>query len=473
MALVTPAPLRPATEIGPVHFIAIGGAGMSGIAQAYADLGIEVSGSDREDSAALRKLAAAGVRTHVGHDAAQLGDARTVVVSSAIKPGNVELDEARRRGLRVWHRSAALGALMLGRRGIAVTGTHGKTTTTGMVATMLLGVDADPGYVIGSPLATSGESAALGGGPAFVVEADESDGSFLQYPAEIVVITNIEADHLDNWGTPERYAEGFVELGSADGVRVVVSSADEPAAREVAARLRAAGKRVLTYGEAADADLRLASVELTPSTTAATLHDGTDAGRIELAVPGRFNLHNAAAAYAVGRELGLDGGRLRAALGAFAGTQRRFEFKGAAAGVRVYDDYAHHPTEVTAILRAARPRVVEGGRLVACFQPHLFSRTRDFLDAFAEALTLADVIVLSGIYPAREDAVDFPGITSGVLAERVRARGSEVTVVDEVADAAAAVAGLARPGDLVLTIGAGTVTTVGPALLAALEGERA
>ena len=472
MALVTPVALLPAGEVGPVHFVAIGGAGMSGIAQAYADLGVEVSGSDRDDSAALRKLAAAGVRTHVGHDAAQLGDARTVVVSSAIKPGNVELDEARRRGLRVWHRSAALGALMLGRRGVAITGTHGKTTTTGMVATMLIGAGADPGYVIGSPLAASGESAALGSGPAFVVEADESDGSFLQYPAEIVVITNIEADHLDNWGTPERYVEGFVELGSADGVRVVVSSADEPASREVASRLRAAGKRVVSYGEAADADLRLDGLELTPLTTAATLHDAGDAGRIELAVPGRFNLHNAAAAYAVGRELGFDGRVLRAALRSFAGTQRRFEFKGEAAGVRVYDDYAHHPTEVAAILRAARPRVVEGGRLVACFQPHLFSRTRDFMDAFAEALTLADAVVLCGVYPAREDASDFPGVTSGVLAERVRARGHDVTVVDDLADAAAAVAGIARPGDLVLTIGAGSVTTVGPALLGLLGGER-
>ena len=203
MALVQPVELAPAAEVGPVHFIAIGGAGMSGIAQAYADLGVAVSGSDRDDSAVLRKLAAAGVRTHVGHAADQLGDARTVVVSSAIKPGNVELDEAHRRGLRVWHRSAALGALMLGRRGVAITGTHGKTTTTGMVATMLGRVGADPGYVIGSPLAATGESAALGTGEAFVVEADESDGSFLQYPAGIVVITNIEVDHLDNWGTAE------------------------------------------------------------------------------------------------------------------------------------------------------------------------------------------------------------------------------------------------------------------------------
>ncbi|MFT3877278.1 MAG: UDP-N-acetylmuramate--L-alanine ligase [Propioniciclava sp.] len=470
MPLVEPVALEPAGQVGPVHFIAIGGAGMSGIAQAYADLGVEVSGSDRDDSAALRKLAASGVRAHVGHDAAQLGDARTVVVSSAIKPGNAELDEAHRRGLRVWHRSAALGALMLGRRGVAITGTHGKTTTTGMVATMLLGAGTDPGYVIGSPLAASGESAALGSGPAFVVEADESDGSFLQYPAEIVVITNIEADHLDNWGTPERYLEGFVTLGSAERVRTVIASADEPASREVASRLRAAGKRVVTVGEADDADLRLDGIELTPRVTAATLRDGEATVRLDLAVPGRFNLHNAAAAYAVGRELGLDGAVLAAALGGFAGTYRRFEFKGEARGVRVYDDYAHHPTEVSAILRAARPRVAEGGRLVACFQPHLFSRTRDFLDAFADALTLADEVVLCAIYPARETAEDFPGVTADVLAARVRARGHAVTLAGSPADAAVTLAGLTAPGDLVLTIGAGDVTTAGPALLGTLEG---
>ena len=472
MGLVEPVPLAPAAEVGPVHFIAIGGAGMSGIARAYTDLGVTVSGSDRDDSPTLRHLAAAGIRTHVGHAAEQLGDARTVVVSSAIKPGNVELAEAHRRGLRVWHRSAALGALMLGRRGIAITGTHGKTTTTGMVATMLTAVGADPGYVIGSPLAATGESAALGTGEAFVVEADESDGSFLQYPARIVVITNIEVDHLDNWGTPEAYVDGFVRLGAGEAVEVVVMTADEDSSRRVADVLRGRGKRVVTYGEAEDADIRLTDLELTPDTTAATLDAEGDTGRLALLVPGRFNLHNAAAAYAVGRALGFCGAELRAALGTFAGTQRRFEAKGEVGGVRVYDDYAHHPTEVAAVLRAARPRVVEGGRLVACFQPHLFSRTRDFLDAFAASLTLADVVVLVGIYPAREVAEDFPGVTSSLLAERVRSLGQEVTVVEQLPDVAPALAGLVRPGDLVLTIGAGSVTGVG-AELVTLLGERA
>ncbi len=469
MPLVQPVELVPAASVGPVHFVAIGGAGMSGIAAAYADLGVAVSGSDQADSAALRALAARGVRTYVGHDAAHLGDAATVVVSSAVKATNVEVAEARRRGLRVWHRSAALGALMLGRTGVAVTGTHGKTTTTGMVASMLLAAGEDPGYVIGSPLSGSGRSSALGGGPAFVVEADESDGSFRQYPARIVVVTNIEADHLDNWGTPQAYVEGFVGMATAPLVEVVIMSADDPASVDVARRVRAAGPRVVTFGEGPDADVRLTGVSFTPEGGRATLTADGVAGPLALAVPGRFNLHNAAAAFAVGRELGLDADALRAALGGFGGTRRRFDHVGTVGGVAVFDDYAHHPTEVAAILTAARERLASPGRLVACFQPHLFSRTRDFAPEFADALTLADVVVVCGIYPAREDAADFPGVTGGMLAALVAERGHEVTFVERRADAAGALAGLVRPGDLVLTIGAGDVTEVGPALVAALE----
>ena len=460
VALVTPG------ELGGVHFVAVGGAGMSGIAAAYAALGVPVSGSDRADSPTLRQVAAEGVTTYVGHDAAQLGEARTVVVSSAIREDNVELAEARRRGLRVWHRSAALGALMLGRTGVAVTGTHGKTTTTGMVATMLVGVGADPGYVIGSPLTATGRSSALGTGPAFVVEADESDGSFLQYPAPIAVITNVEADHLDNWGTAERYHEGFVTFGTAPGVEVVIACADDPGARAVADRIRAGGVRVVTYGQAPDADVRLERAGV----DAAGAHAVLAGGLLRLRVPGLFNLLNAAAAFAVGLELGLgdDPDALRAALGAFAGTHRRFEFKGEAGGVRVFDDYAHHPTELDATLAAARP-LVGAGRLVACFQPHLFSRTAEFADAFGAALSAADEVVVCGVYPAREDAADFPGVTGALVADAVRAHGRSVRYVEDVADAAAVVAGTVRPGDLVLTLGAGDVTEVGPRIVALLE----
>lgn len=464
MPLLTPVPVEPADAVGPVHFIAAGGSGMSGIAAAYAALGVRVSGSDQADSENLRRLADLGVRTYVGHDPAQLGEAETVVVSSAIREGNVELAEARRRGLRVWHRSAALAGLMVGRRGVAITGTHGKTTTTGMTATLLVEAGADPSYVIGSPLSTTGESSHLGLGDAFVIEADESDGSFLQYPAEIVVVTNVEADHLDNWGTPERYAEGFFELATMPHVRLTITCADDPGSRALAERLRAVGRRVVTCGESGDADVRISEVVEGPDRTVAVLTADGDSGRFELTVPGRFNLANAAAAYAVGRELGLPGPVLRAAASAFHGTYRRFQPIGVAGGVRVFDDYAHHPTELRATLVAARGRVGDG-RLVACFQPHLFSRTLEFAGELGHALTLADVIVCCGVYPAREDQADFPGVSGSLVADAVRSLGRQATYVEDVHDAARVLARLVRPGDVVLTLGAGDVTTVGPELV--------
>ncbi len=467
MPLIEPVPLTPAREVAPIHFIGVGGAGMSAIAEAYAALGVRVSGSDQSDSETLRQVAAAGVSTFVGHDPAHLADAATVVVSTAVRETNPELAEARRRGLRVWHRSAALGALMLGHAGVSVTGTHGKTTTSGLTATLLAAAGADPSYVIGSPLAASGRSSHLGGGRAFVIEADESDGSFLQYPSTIVVVTNVEADHLDNWGSPERYHEGFARLVRGPEVEAVITCADDPGACVVADRARAAGKRVVTYGEAPDADVRLTGILLTADHSTATLVAPGDSGPLQLVVPGRYNLLNAAAAYAVGRELGMSGPALRAAAPAFLGTHRRFQLVGTAGGVRVFDDYAHHPTELRATLTAARPRVGEG-RLVACFQPHLYSRTVEFAADFGAALTLADEIVVLGIYGSREDPV--PGVTGELVADAVRGLDRGATYVEAVADAAGVLAHLVRPGDLVLTLGAGDITTVGPALVAALGG---
>jgi len=468
--LVTPVPLLPATEVGAVHFIAIGGAGMSAIAAMYADLGVTVSGSDQSDSAALRDLRARGIEAHVGHDADHLGDAGTVVVSSAVRESNVELAEARRRGLRVWHRSAALGALMLGRTGVAVTGTHGKTTTSAMIAVLLAESGADPSYVIGSPLTSSGRSSHVGAGGTFVIEADESDGSFLQYPATIVVVTNIEADHLDNWGTAEAYAAGFRRLALQPDVETVVLDADDPGTRGLAADLRNAGKRLVLVGESADADVRLSDLGFSGSTAHAQLRADGDAGPLELAVPGRYNLHNAAVAYAVGRALGVDGATLRAAAAAFNGTHRRFQQVGVAGGVTIVDDYAHHPTEVVATLTAARA-YADTHRVVACFQPHLFTRTRDFAADFGRALALADEVVVLGIYPAREDPI--PGVTGELVADAVRGLVGDrrVHYVEAVSAAARLLADLVRPGDLVITLGAGDVTTVGPALAARLAGE--
>jgi UDP-N-acetylmuramate--alanine ligase len=469
--LVEPVPLLPATQVGGVHFIAIGGTGMSAIAALYAEFGVKVSGSDQADSAALRQLRSQGVTAQVGHDAAHLGDAETVVVSSAVRESNVELAEARRRGLRIWHRSAALGALMLGRSGVAVTGTHGKTTTSAMIAVLLAECGADPSYVIGSPLTSSGRGSRIGGGDAFVIEADESDGSFLQYPAGVVVVTNIEADHLDNWGTPQAYADGFLRLALQPGVHTVVLDADDPGTQSLAAALAGSDKQVVRVGEAADADIRISDLGFAGATAHAVLQADGDVGPLELSVPGRHNLHNAAIAYAVGRALGVDGARLRAAAAAFNGTHRRFQRVAEVDGITIVDDYAHHPTEVVATLTAAR--VYAGDqRVVACFQPHLFTRTRDFAAEFAQALALADQVVVLGIYPAREDPI--PGVTGELVADALweSIGASRVHYVEPVAGAAEALAGLVVPGDLVVTLGAGDVTGVGPALADRLRERR-
>jgi len=328
---------------------------------------------------------------------------------------------------------------------------------------MLTVAGADPSYVIGSPLASSGSSWRMGSGKAFLVEADESDGSFLQYPSEVVAITNIEADHLDNWGTAANYFEGFVRLARLQGVRTVVLSADDRGTRALRPRVEDDGRRVISFGEADDADVRLAELSVDSPEASALLTAAGDSGRLRLSVPGRYNLHNAAAAYAVGRALGLDGRALREAAAAFRGTHRRFSFVGELDGARIYDDYAHHPTEVRALLAAARP-LAGDGRLVVCFQPHLFTRTRDYADEFGAALAVADEVLVLDVYPAREDAI--PGVTGELVARAARARGAaSIHYVEDKADAPRVLAGLIRPGDLVLTVGAGDVTGIGPAVL--------
>ena len=470
MALRDPVALVPAAEAGAVHFIAIGGAGMSGVARLYHQLGATVTGSDQSDSPALAELSRLGITTWVGHDGAHVAGADTVVVSSAIRPDNPELAAAREAGLRVWHRSTALAALMLGSQGVAVAGTHGKTTTTALCAVMLTEAGADPSYVIGAPLASSGTSAHLGTGGVFVVEADESDGTFLQYPAQIVVVTNVEADHLDNWGTPDDYFAGFERFASAPGVRAAVINADDPGAAELTDRLAGGGVRVLRYGEHERSEVRLTDVSLEGITAGATVSFEGRSDRLSLQIPGRHNLANAAAAYAVGRLLGLDPARLLAGAHAFTGTLRRFQAKGERGGVRVFDDYAHHPTEIRATLTAAR-KVVAEGRLVACFQPHLYSRTRDFADEFGSALALADLVVLTDIYPAREDPI--PGVTGELLLGTARDHGAEVVYVADKSDLPTAIADLVRPGDVVLTIGAGDITLVGPMVLSEIAASRA
>lgn len=469
--LRTPVQVPPADQLGTVHFIAIGGAGMSGIARLFHELGVRVTGSDQIDSSTLRQLAAAGITTYVGHAAEQIGDAETVVVSSAIRDTNPELVAARERGLRVLHRSAALAALMHGRVGISIAGTHGKTTTTGMTAVMLTAAGADPSYVIGSPLAASGTSAHLGQGTAFVVEADESDGSFLQYPTSIAVVTNVEADHLDNWTTPEAYLRGFERFASQSGVEALVAGIDDPGALELANRLRASGLKVVTYGTTAQADVRLSDLDFEGTHASCTLSFEAETVQLQLQVPGKYNLENAAAAYAVGRILDLDHEALLRGAASFTGTLRRFQLVGTPDGIQVYDDYAHHPTELTAALTAARRAVPEGGRLIACFQPHLFSRTMEFAEEFGQALALADEAFVTDIYAAREDPV--PGVTGELIARTGRQHGASVTYVHDKLNLPTAIAAIARRGDLVMTLGAGDVTLVGPLLVAELGGQGA
>lgn len=477
MSLLEPVEIVPADQVGGVHFIAIGGSGMSGIAKLYHDLGVPTSGSDQTDSSYLRKLAKLGIPTHVGHEARQLGDAQTVVISSAIRETNPELAEARRRGLRVWHRSAALAALMMGRRGVAIAGTHGKTTTTAMTAVMLEAAGADPSYVIGGPLSTTGLSSHLGVGDAFVIEADESDGSFLQYPTEIAIITNVEADHLVNWGTPEAYAKGFYRFATQPCVKAVVINVDDPGSRELAERLRTEGTHIISYGEAPDADVRFVDARIIDGRNVATLRFGDESGELSLQVPGNHNLANASAAYAAGRLLGLGHQQALDALAQFEGTLRRFQLITHAAGVRVYDDYAHHPTEIKAALSAARRATQAGndetgldGRLIAVFQPHLYSRTLDFCAEFGEVLTAADVAVVTDINGAREDPV--PGATGQMVVDAALAAGApEVHYVAEKYDLPEWLTDFARPGDLIITLGCGDITLVCPILADLLQAK--
>lgn len=467
MTLREPVHLEDPRTIGPVHFIAIGGAGMSGVARAYAELGAEVLGSDQVNSTRLESLSAMGVRTWVGHDPSHVHGARTVVVSSAIHDDNPELLEARRLGLRIWHRSAALAALMLDHQGVSVAGTHGKTTTSAIIASILTDAGMDPSYVIGSPLATSGRSAHLGRGDAFVVEADESDGSFLQYPSQIVIVTNVEADHLDNWGTPQRYFDGFVTMATRPQVRYVIVCVDDPGAAELARRLEETGTvQVVTYGESEDAEVRLTDVVLDGTTSCATISHGRTTSRLELNVPGQYNLSNAAAAYCAVSLLGVPEADVLAGTRNFTGTLRRFQLLGRRGGVSVFDDYAHHPTEIRATLGAAR-RVAEQGRVVACFQPHLFTRTRDFADGFGAALTLADEVFVTDVYPAREEPI--AGVSGRLVHDAVLSHGGSSCYVADKAMLPEVLTGRVRPGDLVITLGAGDISLIGTLLLPLLQ----
>lgn len=452
-------------ELGRVHLVGVGGAGMSAVALLLAARGVPVSGSDARDSAVLAALRAAGVVVHVGHDAAHVGRADTLVVSSAIREANPELAAARERALRVLHRSVALASLMRDRRTVAVAGAHGKTTTSAMVAAVLTAAGLDPSYAIGAAI-EGPVGARSGTGDVFVAEADESDGSFLAYRPEVAVVTNVEPDHLDHYGTLAAFEAAFLAFAG----RIVpgghlVACADDAGSRRLAAHAAADGVAVITYGTAPDAVVRLGPWAPSGEGGSAELLDTRDgtAVRIELQVPGAHNALDAAAALTAARLLGVPTDVAAAALAGFRGTGRRFEDRGERHGVRVVDDYAHHPTEVAALLAAARG-VAAGGRVLVLFQPHLYSRTRTFAGEFAAALGAADLVVVTDVYAAREDPD--PAVT-GALVTDLMPPGRGRFVADR-REAAAVVGAAARPGDLVLTVGAGDVTELAPLVLAAV-----
>ncbi|MEU8792284.1 UDP-N-acetylmuramate--L-alanine ligase [Streptomyces sp. NPDC048643] len=449
------------------HFIGIGGAGMSGIAKILAQRGARVAGSDAKDSATAEALRALGATVHIGHAADHLAaDASCVVVSSAIRADNPELARAAELDIPVVHRSDALARLMDGLRPIAVAGTHGKTTTTSMLAVSLSSLGLSPSYAIGGDLGAPGSNALHGDGEIFVAEADESDRSFHKYAPEVAIVLNVELDHHANYASMDEIYESFetfVDRVTEGGTLVI--SADHEGARELTRRVRAGDVNVVTYGDAADADLRVLSVVPRGLTSEVTvLLDGAEL-TFAVSVPGKHYAHNAVAALAAGVALGIPATELAPALASYTGVKRRLQLKGEAAGVQVIDSYAHHPTEMTADLEAMRAGT--SGRILVVFQPHLFSRTQELGKEMGESLALADASVVLDIYPAREDPI--PGVTSELILQAARAAGADVTPVHDKADVPSVVAGMAKPGDLVLTMGAGDVTDLGPEILARLS----
>lgn len=451
------------------HFIGIGGAGMSGIAKILAQRGAKVAGSDARESATAEALRTLGATVHIGHDAAHLAsDATCVVVSSAIRADNPELARATELGIPVVHRSDALASLMEGLRPIAVAGTHGKTTTTSMLAVTLSTLGLDPSYAIGGDLDAPGSNALHGDGDIFVAEADESDRSFHKYAPEVAIVLNVELDHHANYASMDEIYESFETFaGKIVPGGTLVIAADQEGAAELTKRVRDLGElKVVTYGESEGADLRIHKVTPRGLTSEVTVVLNGKFLTFTVSVPGRHYAHNAVAALAAGIALGIPAHNLASAIGSYTGVKRRLQLKGEAAGVQVIDSYAHHPTEMTADLEAMRSAAGDS-RILVLFQPHLFSRTQELGKEMGQALALADASVVLDIYPAREDPI--PGITSALIIDAAAEAGADVRPVHDKAEAAAVVAGMTRPGDLVLTMGAGDVTDLGPQILAELS----
>lgn len=458
--LTVPLPER----LSRVHFVGIGGSGMSGIARMYLSRGVGVSGSDRtaNDNTALLEQEGADIR--IGHDAENVGEVDAVVVTSALWPDNPELLEAKRREIPVLHRSQALAWLIGSERLVSVAGAHGKTTSTGMIVSALRSLGSDPSFVNGGVIAGLDVSSAPGEDPLFVVEADESDGSFLLYNTAVSLITNVEPDHLDHYGSVDRVVDAFVEFAERSSESVVIS-ADDAGARTVRDRLR--HPSIVTFGESETADVRVRDIDTRQGLSFTISFAGEDYPTA-LSVVGRHNAVNAGGAFAVLVGLGFAPDRVAGALGAYGGAKRRFELHGVRDGVSVYDDYAHHPTEVAAALDAART-VVGTGRIIAVHQPHLYSRTQLLAGDFAQTLEEhADHTIVLDVCGAREDPI--PGVTGELVSERF-SDSATVDYVPEWSAAAIRAASEAKEGDFIITLGCGDVYLLVPQILQALESE--
>lgn len=438
---------------------------MSGIAEVLLAHGFEISGSDLRESDTTRRLAKLGARVAIGHREENLGEADVVVYSSAVPGDNPELVEARARTVPVIRRAEMLAELMRLKEGIAIAGSHGKTTTTSLVATILHGAHLDPTVVIGGKLNTLGSGAARGLGDLLVAEADESDGSFLQLSPVIAVITNIDPEHLDHYGDIESLKETFVRFANrVPFYGLVVACLDHPHVQNI---LPAIEKRTVTYGMTAQADYRAREPRMSGLTSGFELvRRGESLGGFEVRMPGIHNVYNALAAIAVADELRVDLEIADKALRSFGGVQRRFTVLGERNGVTVVDDYGHHPAEVQATLEAAQRAY--GRRLVVAFQPHRYTRTRHLFQELTRAFNRADILLVTDVYPAGEKPI--PGATSEKLVHSIRTHGHrDVTYVPDRAELVAALLERARPGDVVITLGAGNITEIGPRLLEALD----
>jgi len=445
-------------KVRKIHMVGIGGSGMNGIAEVLLNLGYEVSGSDLADSPVTSRLRTLGATVHKGHAAANVGDADVLVKSTAVGKDNPEVAEARRRGIAVIPRAEMLAELMRLRTGIAVAGTHGKTTTTSLLATIFTEAGLDPTVIIGGRLNTFGSNALLGEGEYLIAEADESDGSFLCLFPIVTVVTNIDADHMDHYADLDEIKDAFVDfMNTVPFYGMNVVCLDDPVVREVLPRVN---RPVLTYGiDEQGAALRAVVRECQAKSCFDVLRDGQFLCSVELSQPGRHNVLNALGAIGVALEAGLPVDVVAQALGRFGGVGRRFEVKGERDGVLVVDDYGHHPTEIAATLRTAR-QYAPDRRLVVAFQPHRFTRTQALFGEFCTAFDDAALLLLTEIYPASEAPI--PGVSGQSLAQGIRqVSATEVRFCEDFAAVRAALPEVLRPGDLLLTMGAGNIWQVG------------